>query len=198
MKETCLGWSPVRPAGTVSVGGALRLPRPPPPVAHHHARAEVAHARGVREVRAAGARQAVAGEGALEAGGGGGGGQQQQRRRGGAQRRRHAPGPAAVKLQLYTEVAQELVLMSAGRGAANCKTFMSPPPPTGARRLDHRHNGMEGLQKKLFHILATCTTCSPTKLEATLTKDVLTIWYSSIISGLCCIFEHLNLLTVTI
>ena len=109
-------------------------------MAHHRARAEVAHARGVREVRAAGARQAVAGEGAREAGGGGGGGgQQQQRRRGGAQGRRHAPAPAAVKLRLYTEVAQELVLMSAGRGAANCKTFMSPPPPPGARRLDHGH-----------------------------------------------------------
>ena len=150
MKETSTGWSPVRPAGTVSVGGALRLPRPPPPVAHHRARAEVAHARGVREVRAAGARQAVAGEGAREAGGGGGGGggQQQQRRRGGAQGRRHAPAPAAVKLRLYTEVAQELVLMSAGRGAANCKTFMSPPPPPGARRLDHRHKmAWEGLKQ---------------------------------------------------
>ena len=119
-------------------------------MAHHRARAEVAHARGVREIRAAGARQAVAGEGAREAGGGGGGGggQQQQRRRGGAQRRRHAPAPAAVKLRLYTEVAQELVLMSAGRGAANCKTFMSPPPPPGARRLDHRHKMAWKVSKK--------------------------------------------------
>ena len=35
---------------------------------------------------------------------------------------------------------------------------------------------MEGL-KKLFHILVPCSTCSPTKLEATLTKDVLIIWH---------------------